>query len=173
MGGKRRRRDGVAALFPKNFSGFTRWKVDQDYLGKLTPEEQRWLADFNNAYYAGDFRDADPKDWPVDARRKSWNAHKTERYDAYTHAVLGGSMRSLDVTRVESEEPARDLEPVPSYLNEPEYRAARDAFRKKLAKGRAALEPEKTSSYYRARRRLVKATPTNENQNDDEDETSQ
>lgn len=153
---KRRTKRGDAGARSRNFSRFTAWKVDQDYLAKLTPKERRWLAHFNDCHYGGDFRGAGAE-WSVAQRRESWNGHWAERGDLQTHAGLQGALEQHE-DGTEHGEPA-SLTPTPEYLNSPEYKAARDAFRAELQPGRRARAPVDTKKYRRAARRLAVLTP--------------
>jgi hypothetical protein len=58
-----------------NYPKAKQWQVDQDYVDKLSPEEQEWLARFNKEYYAGRVKKGDP-----DAHHKT----DKQRQDCYS-----------------------------------------------------------------------------------------
>lgn len=40
----------LATVNPKRYSRTVRWKIDYDYLDKLSPEEKKWLAEFTREW---------------------------------------------------------------------------------------------------------------------------
>lgn len=143
-GGKKTNTHG---LRQRNFEKAIAWRVDQDYADRLTPEDQEWLAKFNDRYYGGDFRSADEEDWPTERRREVWTTKNAARVDAHTFASSGGLLDSLDVERheealAEATPNGTDPVPTPEHLNSPRYKQAREAFRSLLKPGRVPKEPD-------------------------------
>lgn len=137
------------------FQPAVRWQVDQDYSDKLTPAEARWLNDFNNAYYKGDFSRATLKQWPREERRKVGNRARPNRYDAMTFPW------SVDAIEPDHVAPmARsDLSPTPAYLDDDAYKAAREEYRAALSPRRVPAEPKPSKTLDAALARLRKVTP--------------
>ena len=138
----------------------TRWKIDYDYLRRLTPEERQWLAQFSDAHYGSDFR-GDPEAWSVPERRKVYNAKNSERGDAYAMSGLGNCLGELGprLTSPSPENDPRDFSDTPEYLNSDEYKRARDSFRETLSPHRTPHKPTHTPELERAHKRLETVTP--------------
>lgn len=142
------------------------WRVDYDYLKKLTPEQKTWLAGFTDAFYSGDFRKAPEKDWPTSERRASYTRKNVANSDCYhgleKECLLSGldspltGIKTSNLTRLmRGQEKSNvqkvvdtipslpvDSTPTPAYLNTPEYKKAREAYRANLNQGRRECAPK-------------------------------
>lgn len=156
-----KRRRGDAGKLRRNYPTVTQWKVDWDYLSKLSPAEQAWLADFGDRYYGGDFRESDPETWDAPARSAVNMGKNCARTDLHTVAAAVGRLEEWDPVAHDRHAPEVDGAPTPGYLDSAEYKAARDAFRGHLHPGRKAQEPKQTPEYRTALRNLRKVTPGN------------
>lgn len=141
----------LARHFPKG----TQWKLDYDYLAKLSPEERQWLANFNDAYYGGDFREAPGSQdaWPHDERLDIWSNKNTERIEAFAQAAAANIAPSEIIDDLT---PGGEFDPdaTPTYLDDEQYKQARTHFRSFLAKGRRHRIPKVTPAFERAKRDL-------------------
>lgn len=152
--------------FPKD----RRWRVDYDYLDKLSLEERQWLAAFTDAWVGGDFRGVDPDDWPKEVRSVVNQSKNMSRADTHTLAELqvGGLTSLTDKPRLEGPG-SIDTTPVPDYLNDEDYKAARDEYRETLHQGRKPTDPVDTPAFRRAQRRLMKLVPPPTREPDEQD----
>jgi hypothetical protein len=80
---KRRRPLG---LHPTHYTAPKRWQVDYDYVDKLPPEAQRWLARFSRAHYDGTRSGLQP----LDLQRDSDRARRRNDFDVLTTESVGG-----------------------------------------------------------------------------------
>lgn len=158
-----------AGLVATNFPLSMRWRLDQDYLDKLTKEERIWLAQFNTAYYSGDFRDFRdrPEAWPLPQRsdvNRSKNAAKTDAHGLAAAGLWGaeGLANTDELVEVLAGAPLTETPPSSEYLDTDEYKAARAEFRRHLAPGRIEAEPKFTPEYAKAYRRIRKLSPPHE-----------
>lgn len=95
MAGKR---GGRTALSPRAYARSVSWRVDCDYIGKLGPDEARWLAGFLDRHYGADHRpDGSGHDWSVDMRRESYRAKNAANRDLYSAAASNGLLSNDDV----------------------------------------------------------------------------
>jgi hypothetical protein len=115
------------------------------------------LADFNDAHYGADFRGDDNGDWSKEERRKAYTAKRAARVDGYGLADVGGLLEPIPEHRVDTPDPGTDQSPTPEYLNDPEYKRARDEYRKHLSPGRKHQEPKPSKQLDRAKWVLEKA----------------
>jgi hypothetical protein len=74
----------LAALSPASFPAAVRWQAETDYAASLSPEDRRWLAEFNNATIAGDFRSELGLRFSRDERREIWRDLKRQQRHAPT-----------------------------------------------------------------------------------------
>lgn len=111
-----------------NFRSTTRWKVDYDYVDKLGPEEQAYLAQFSDEYYAGDFHYSEPFHDTKELKRERYNAQNHNWNDAMTRSGAAMSLFPLDFEP--GPDLSSDLVPSPSYQREAEYKAALTEYRK-------------------------------------------
>jgi hypothetical protein len=72
----------LAALSPASFPAAVRWQAETDYAASLSPEDRRWLAEFNNATIAGDFRSELGLRFSRDERREIWRDLKRQQRHA-------------------------------------------------------------------------------------------
>lgn len=115
-------------LNPRTFPQSVRWKVDQDYLARLTPEEKAWLSRFNDCFIGADFRGDDEKTWTKEERRVVYRAKNASGRDVYTSGLV-------DVGRTIPERTVdfMDETPVtPEYLKSQEYKEALAEFRQEI-----------------------------------------
>jgi hypothetical protein len=156
-----------------NFAKPQQGYVDQDYWDKLTPEQTRWLANFNDAYYGGDFRRETQEAWPQELRRKVWQNKHAALEDAYGQAAVYGAVQVYSETSPRVADPRStpaDIEPTPEYLNSAEYKEARDAFRQTLAPTRAPAPPVPSKRHDHTRLVLAMVTPANGTDTPSDDE---
>ena len=142
----------TAALVPSNHPRPLQWRIDYDYVGKLSDDEQRWLANFTDAYVGGDFRKVDPAEWPAEQRsdvNRSKNASKT---DAQTLNEVWGTLSELPLNAKAPVSPLPDDDY--AYTNDPLYKSALAEYRSHLATGRKAKKPKPTPELEQARRKL-------------------
>lgn len=137
-----------------------RWKIDQDYLAKLSESEREWLAKFNDAHYGGDFRRSDPAEWDQTQRRAAWSEQRAAKRDAYTLVSLSAAgveeltEYSAVVAPAEVEFAARPPEAQARRLEDLVARAARAAKRRRAARTKSPAAKKPAAS---ARRRKRKA----------------
>lgn len=62
-----------------------RWRIDQDYLAKLAPEDRAWVEKFNDEYYRADFK-GEPLHPPGELRRDVYAAQNAAARDIVTAA---------------------------------------------------------------------------------------
>jgi hypothetical protein len=98
--------------YPKN----ARWKVDQDYIEKLGPEERKWLSKFLKEYVKAAVKKNDTSALhnTKELRRSCYNASNACRRDLM--AILGGTgglstlIEDMDgVSQLASESPEETL----------------------------------------------------------------
>jgi hypothetical protein len=169
----KRPRRPVHGLYPKNFPRSVKWKVDQDYLDRLTDEEREWLSQFNDHYYGAKFpKDRSLTTWDADERRQAYRDKNVANADYYakcppelvipwnpgafaTTRGQSGDLDNADDSYVRSladeslwvdpcVHPQPDYSPAPAYLEREEYKTARTEFRKHLNQTRRELMPEPT-----------------------------
>lgn len=156
--------------------------VDQDYWDKLSPDEARWLAEFNDCWVGGDFRGQTQRAWPQTLRREVWSRKHAALEDGYGQAELFGAVQVFSETgRIavdprtdptitsSANDPARcDLRPTPEYLSSDEYKAAREAFRAQLSPTRKPKTPKPSRKLDHAQLVLAMVTPANGTDNDEQ-----
>ena len=125
MGKKAKNLHGLnARTFPQS----VRWKVDQDYLGKLTPEEKEWLSRFNDCFIGADFRGDDEKTWTPEERRVVYRAKNAAGRDVFTSGLVDvGRHIPERKTDFSDENPE-----TPAYLNSKQYKEALSEFREEI-----------------------------------------
>lgn len=125
-GATNRKRGGLAALVAATFPRSVAWRVDQDYVDRLSPIERQWLAQFNDRFYGADFRGESSSTWSTDERREVYRAKNAANRDLMTTDIPNHGY-DLPEETVEFDE----LLPVDDGpLDEPMYKAAREAYRK-------------------------------------------
>ncbi len=159
-----RRRGGDAGKLARNFPFSQRWKVDQDYVRSLPPEALRWLAEFNDRYYGGDFREIAPEEWPPEVRSVV-NADKNASRQDIMSMALGAPLLSLERDLTLNEpvygQPYQSGlgEAIPAYLDSDVYKTAREDFRSHLRHGRMFRNPVPSPALDKARKCLERVTP--------------
>lgn len=83
-----KKKKNLHGLRPATFPRSVRWRVDQDYTDKLSPEDRQFLAEFNDAYYGADFRGTDPDDWGPEERRERYRAKNAANRDLYSSGMV-------------------------------------------------------------------------------------
>jgi hypothetical protein len=92
------KRGGRVALSPRAYARSVSWRVDCDYVGKLAPDEARWLAGFLDRHYGADHRpDESGHDWPVDLRRESYRQKNAANRDLYSAAAAHGLLTNDEI----------------------------------------------------------------------------
>lgn len=108
-------------MFPKNL----RDRVDQDYSHKLSDEDARWLSDFNEAYYGGDFRRDEDGEWTDADRRSVWRMNGAAKRDSISVAQVGHAVDYFGDPRThDSPAPEQAWATSPAYLESDLYREA-------------------------------------------------
>lgn len=170
------RRRSLHGLYARNFPRDRRWAIDQDYADKLTPDEKAWLAEFNDRYYGGDFRDSDPDVWDPPARSVVNRDKHASAADALTLAGLEGGAGVVPLApdgdpdstprdgsatgdNGNPSQSVRDWTRTPEYQDDPDYKAARAEYRQQLRQGRRDREPVASPTLERARRKLNRLIP--------------
>lgn len=93
----RGKRGGVTALSPRAYARSVSWRVDQDYLDQLGPDERRWLAGFLDRYYGADHRpDGSGHDWSTDDKRVSYRDKNAANRDLYSAVAARDGLVSDD-----------------------------------------------------------------------------
>jgi len=126
-GAKVTKRGGLTALRPQNHPHSIAWRVDQDYVDRLAPDEAQWLADFIDRYYGADFRGPSASSWTDEEKRERYRAKNAANRDVVTWSVTFSGQHG-DFTldgRVGDE----DLSPTPAYQESPTYKKALATFR--------------------------------------------
>lgn len=157
---KKNRRTGktkrlfIPGLHPKAFPVSVRGYLDADYIDKLSPEDQKWLAAFNEQHYGGSFS-RDPFGVSPEERRACYRRKNAANRDAYSYASAGGRLVADDVSAYgANEHEHRDLQPTQSYLDKPEYKAALANYREQLPQ--SANKPNKSSNAKKTEQALRK-----------------
>lgn len=175
------RKNNTHALHARNHPLSIKWRVDMDYVDKLSPEQKQWMAGFIDAHYSGDFRGAPESDWPTVERRKSYTNKNVANADCYhglenEHLLTGFdapvSARFNNLTRLDKSNAQKvsdcipalptDLSPTPEYLNSPEYKKALAEYRANLNQTRRVCKPKETSAYFVALNNLNKVIPSHD-----------
>lgn len=153
---------GTYGLYSRNFPSSVKWRVDYNYLHKLSKEEQEWLAKFSDRYYGAEFRgDSEDDAWTVPERRRAYIDKNTANTDAYS-AIHAEERRGLVIPLEElpgyepEEDPNKDRTPTPEYLNSPEYKQRLEEYRRLLDPGRKPVKPKITPALQLAHSRLAK-----------------
>lgn len=111
----------AAATFPRSVA----WRVDQDYTDRLSPDERRWLAEFNDAFYGADFRGVTEERWSTDERRVVYRAKNAANRDLMTVDIPNHGYDVPEETVEMEAAVAFDDGP----LDSPQYKKAREAYR--------------------------------------------
>ncbi len=159
VGKKPRRARPIHGLFKRNFVKTVRWAVDQDYVNKLTPEEQEWLSKFNDHYYGAKFTHDVDGEWSPGERRKTYVAKNAANRDIYAISESGGFLDVYESNPNSTQEASgQDFAETPEYLESPDYKRARAEFRSHL-KPHLEAQPIQTSKYLAAKETLKQVTP--------------
>lgn len=156
-----KRRRPLHGLYPQNFPRPSRWKVSVDYLDQLSEEELEWLSDFNDCEYRCDFRNSVGEQYDDDSKHFVRSVDRAAMEDAYGRSAVPTdqgipSHRLLSLTDPDvqiSEHPPAD-ERTPEYLDSPEYKQAREAFRATLSKRRVSGFPKITKKHLKTKAKL-------------------
>ena len=124
---KTTKQKALPGLRAKNFPRSVSWRVDQDYLHKLTGKEKEFLADFNDRFYGADFRR--DRDWSVEERRERYRAKNAANRDVFTSGMVDGvdSVAALDIQSESTDESF-----TPAYLDSEEYVGLLAAYRQAI-----------------------------------------
>lgn len=168
---RRPRRPNISGALSRNYPRTKRWRVDFDYLRRLSPEEIEWLHAFCNNHYGGNFSYAGPEGyeaWSKDERRKAYAATNAANRDLYS-TCPEESVKYLGVNkfgRAHLDEPWStddvDFNPyaygaaAPAYLESPEYRDALADYRAEVDRLRKSDPP--SEALLKAKRRLERIT---------------
>lgn len=120
-----------AGVVAANYPLATQALVDYDYVHRLSPADKEWLSDFTNAYYGGDFTNADPQAWPDAAKREVWRDNNTRIRSEVGYRAMVCGLKPV-VAPLDPNAPQPDMRPTPEYLNSPTYRAALALYREGL-----------------------------------------
>jgi len=123
-GATNRKRGGSAALAPATFPRSVAWRIDQDYVSKLTPEHKEWLAQFNDRYYGADFRGESEVTWSTNDRREVYRDKNRANRDLMTCALSVDVEVPHEVVELE-DTVVDDL----VHLDGKEYKVARETYR--------------------------------------------
>jgi hypothetical protein len=117
---------GAPALYGRNHPRSIRWQVDYDYLRKLSPAEQQWLAQFTDEYHSGAVPASGGEILRArDEVRAAYRAKNAANRDVYTR---------IDENWQDVLAPGHpDEEYTPGYLDSQEYKAALAAVRALLS----------------------------------------
>jgi hypothetical protein len=155
----------IHGVFARNYPKSVSWKVDFDYLEKLTQAELEWLAQFADRHYGGDFRGETEQDWTTEERRAAYSDKNRANRDAYTIADVSGRMARIpDLERSTASGRARtfdvaaderlDLQFGPEYLDSAAYRAAVEELRASLPPRGVSAAGSTDPRYLRAKAQL-------------------
>lgn len=123
-GATNRKRGGSTGLAAATFPRSVAWRVDQDYAERLSADERRWLAEFNDAFYGADFRGVTDERWSTEARREVYRAKNAANRDLMTTDIPYHGW-DLPEETVELDEVPLDDGP----LDTERYKTAREAYR--------------------------------------------
>lgn len=123
-GATNRKRGGSTGLAAATFPRSVSWRVDQDYADRLSSDERRWLAEFNDAYYGADFRNVAEEPWTTEARRVVYRAKNAANRDLMTTDIPHHGV-DFPEELVELDEAPLDDGP----LDTERYKVAREAYR--------------------------------------------
>lgn len=96
---------------------YRRWMLDADYLDQLSPEEQRWYAQFTDEHYAADFRYEEPLTKELADKRAAYGRQNANYRDLTSWAQAGQKLDAMP----EDAEATYDATPTPEYLKDLEY----------------------------------------------------
>ena len=125
-GATNRKRGGSTGLAAATFPRSVAWRVDQDYAERLSGDERRWLAEFNDSYYGADFRGVPEGRWSTSERREVYRAKNAANRDLMTVDIPTHGLDFPEETVEFDELPLSDDGP----LEDPRYKTAREAYRK-------------------------------------------
>jgi hypothetical protein len=162
---KRTRKHSISGVFYRNYPRSTRWKVDQDYLSKLSREELEWLAAFNDRWVSANFSYTEPEgfpEWGQDERRAAYTAVNAANADIYgkcpDELIQRETWTMVEIegpdTHAQTALPHASSDTTSEYLNSPTYKTARDSFRAHLCQKRLEISPKITPAYERAKETL-------------------
>lgn len=123
MAGKK----NLHGLNPRTFPQSVRWKVDQDYVHKLSAEEKAWLAQFNDEFAGADFRKDKSGEWPTEERRKAYRAKNAAGRD-----IMNTGLVDFEKPIPEQNTTSFVDYHVPSYLNSEEYKQVLREIREEI-----------------------------------------
>lgn len=113
-----------SGLGVRSFARGVRWKVDQDYLDKLSPEEAQWLHKFNDLHYNGKY----DHDFPLEVIRAANREKDAARRDMYDPTLIGANEGPAG----DMSDEGRDLNPTPGYQSSAAYKALLARYRANL-----------------------------------------
>ena len=80
----------------KSFPKHKQWKVDQDYIKDLSPEEREWLGKFNQEYYRNRFTKEDNLHNTPELKRACYSNENASNRDLYSIKDVGGMVGFID-----------------------------------------------------------------------------
>lgn len=153
---KSKKKTGTWGIRPRCYPKPLRWKVDWDYVHQLSPEERQWLATFGDNFYGADFRGDTEETWSTEQRRVSYSQKNAVNADLYGIGSVTGTLEFLeDQKNQRVENMATSYAPPDEYLDSEPYKAAREEFRRHLAKNRQNSNPAPSPLLDRAVSRLT------------------
>lgn len=156
------------AVKSKNHAQAVAWKVDYDYLHKLSPSDLEWLSDFSNRHYGDVFTKEphpDMPEWSEDERKAASNDKNRARRDIYAVKGAAGLLRNDPDPGAGTlaADPSHASEATPGYLNDIRYKTARERMRELIpprgAKVKVTPELLKAQADVERTRMYVEAFP--------------
>lgn len=115
----------LAALSAASFPRSVAWRIDQDYVRNLNPDERAWLAAFNDRFYGADFRGETEQAWTTEQRQERYRAKNAANRDTMTSTQSANVEPPEDIVEAEDALLTDDSQ----WTDSEDYRHARDAYR--------------------------------------------
>ena len=117
---------GTHGAYARNHPKSVQWKVDYDYVAKLSDEDKAWLAKFTDEFVGGDLRHSDPVHDTPELRRLAYAGNNVGKRDFYSKMDAMGKLDRQGVRTVlppDAHDAGEDA-PAPAYLAYPGYKRA-------------------------------------------------